>query len=453
MSGTPGTGETIAELRGQPGILLSASFSHDGRRVLTSSSAGTARIWRVTPSPPIVLGRPHAASAVAGVVYSPDGKLALAAAGKVVRVWSTTTGRRRFLLGGHTAAVNWVSFSPNGARMLGASTDDRTTRVWSTRTGRLIRVLRSRPDELNGAVFTPDGRYVVTGREYGAELWDLETGRVARRFRGSDLNIIQAVAISPDGKRIAAGGGASVDNGVLWDTQSGKAVAMLRGHSDQVVGIAFSPDGKRLATASWDGTARVWDSRDGDLRAVLRGHANQVYRAVFSPDSRLVATASRDQTARVFDARTGRKIAQLRGSGNDVTEVVFNPASTLVATASSDRTARIWEASTGEPVAVYRLPDEVTSVAFSPSGRSLLVGARDGIVRVYRCELCGSLRQLLAIASARVRRQLTNDEKQNFFPNRPSGRRFGSCESAAAKARRTSRSPDRGSRLATTRLH
>ena len=72
------------------------------------------------------------------------------------------------------------------------------------------------------------------------------------------------MAFSPDGKRLAT---ASYDHTAkVWDAESGKELLTLRGHSDNVYGVAFSPDGKRLATASGDGTVQVYAL---DLRELL----------------------------------------------------------------------------------------------------------------------------------------------------------------------------------------
>jgi WD40 repeat protein len=61
----------------------------------------------------------------------------------------------------------------------------------------------------------------------------------------------------------------------------------------------FSPDGRTLVTASTDGTARVWDTATGREIAVLRSHEGFVRSAVYSADGRTVVTASDDKTARI----------------------------------------------------------------------------------------------------------------------------------------------------------
>ena len=86
------------------------------------------------------------------------------------------------------------------------------------------------------------------------------------------------------------------------------------------MGVAFSGDGKRVVTASRDNTARIWDAESGKEIAVLKGHTGFVWSAAFSGDGKRVVTASFDSTARIWDAESGKEIAVLKGHAGTVSD-------------------------------------------------------------------------------------------------------------------------------------
>ena len=87
----------------------------------------------------------------------------------------------------------------------------------------------------------------------------------------------------------------------VFDATTGHPLFTLRGHTSNVVAVAFNPEGNRIASASFDQTIKLWELETGQEILTLRGHKSGVMSVAFSPDGRLLATGSIDHTVRVWE--------------------------------------------------------------------------------------------------------------------------------------------------------
>jgi WD40 repeat protein len=109
--------------------------------------------------------------------------------------------------------------------------------------------------KINAASFSPDGRRIVTASSNTALVWDAQSGKSLGESMRHDGKVY-AAHFSPDGRRILT---VSEDKTArLWDAESGKPLGEAMRHERKINAASFSPDGRRIVTASY-GSARVWD--------------------------------------------------------------------------------------------------------------------------------------------------------------------------------------------------
>jgi dipeptidyl aminopeptidase/acylaminoacyl peptidase len=191
--------------------------------------------------------------------------------------------------------------------------------------------------------------------------------------------MVRSLAFSPDNQTLAAGdGGGGI---YLWAASTGKPLHRLRGGKGGVGALAFSPDGKVLAAASNgqdDHVLRLWDPATGKLlRWMKRGYCDTPSVA-FSPDGRMVAVASGEQAVAVWEVATGGKRFTLpKQRGWWVRCVAFSPDGNLLATCV-DNAVCLWSRLTLTEVKRFTgHRGGVTSLAFTPDGRTLISGSDD----------------------------------------------------------------------------
>ncbi len=298
--------------------------------------------------------------------FSPDGKrIVSASADKTIRIWNVDNGMQMGLFAGHTDRVNSASFSPDGKRIV-SSSYDATIRIWDIETGQQIgKPLKGHTSSVNSASFSPDGKLIVSASSDNTiRIWNAKTGQqIGKPLEGHTSGVLSA-SYSPDGKLIVS---ASEDKTIrIWDTESGQQIGNpLKGHLWHVTSASFSPDAKRIVSSSYDMTIRIWDVETGQqIGKPLKGHTLLASSASFSPDGKYIVSSAFDNTIRIWDAETGLQIGKtLEGHS-----AFYSPNGKLIVSASNDFTIRIWDSNTEKQIG---LPlegcntDSMSDVSFS----------------------------------------------------------------------------------------
>ena len=214
---------------------------------------------------------------------------------------------------------------------------------------------------------------------------------------------IHSLAISPDGKWVATGGGVFSEKGIveliLWDLTAEKMAHRLIGHTDLVAGMSFSPDSQFLMTASRDKTVRRWSVESGDLQHTIT-HTAPITSVVCSSDGRTLAAASGGGGITVgvpFDPRTrlqaelrilstsdGHEIANLRSDfPSTVRLLAYSPDGGILTSSGPQGSLLLWNAKTHTPQAQLGHAKPIFCVGFAPDGRHLATAGFDSIVRIW----------------------------------------------------------------------
>jgi WD40 repeat protein len=351
-------------------------------------------------------------SACRGALYSvnclacsPDGKwVAAGDATRAVRVWDPASGQLRFTLNGHKDIPTWLTFTPDGKRLVSAAGEE--LRIWDlTGFGQELLTLKTPSPWVS---FSRDGRRLAIFSAAEVVLWETSPAEPDVLAVPTGQGRTAGVAFTADGKRIVTGGGPLRQAGLvqLFDAATGQELLRLAGHQDRVNGVAVGRDGRTIVSGggedwpnegnghlSQPGEVKVWDVQTRQCLYTLRDHGGAVWAVALSPDGTLLASGSQDRTVHLYDASTGERVRTLEGHAREVQCVAFSPNGAYLVSGGGelgrpgdkdrpDPNAKdfvgeviVWEPSTGQRVRTFALAGaSVNGVCFSPDGKAVAAG-------------------------------------------------------------------------------
>jgi serine/threonine protein kinase len=256
--------------------------------------------------------------------------------------------------------------------------------------------LADHKDRVTSIAWSPDGKLLASadgglGRDAAVvRLWDTETGKLVGTVKNPDGPggaSACAVAISPDGKILAAGGNRTGDaTTYLWNLADRSMIGGLEQSRSIMKSLAFHPDGKTVVGVTHTGGIKVWDVATRKVKIGLPD-TDGGHELAFSPDgSLLVNGGTKYQEIRLSDPASGKTVKTINDSTGSAAS--FSPDGKTLAVVDADgkNSMQLWDVATAQSKAVFDRADDgltITHALYHPNGKTIAAWGLGNFIQLW----------------------------------------------------------------------
>jgi WD40 repeat protein len=381
-------------LRGHVGRITGLAMSSDGRRAVSASEDGHVHIWDLEGNQPPII---REMASVSSLALSGNGDIAAIVVYEALISLITlkVPVAARPVIGG-TVGIRSVALSSDGRRLV--SGDAEGVLVWELETDDDVPVRRlSSPGVVNAVAISDNGRRVMASYDDGTfYVWDLtrdESPLVLKDFSGvydpmyldpRERNF--KVALSADGTWAAAS--CETRFVLLWNLEDCNPGRPLPHDWLGVDGVALSADGKRAISGSADYSLLVWDIDESQSPArVIRGHTARICSLALSSDGKRAISGSLDGAVRVWDLGHEPSLPPLGSHRGVLRGLALSGDGKLALIGSLYGGLHLWRIYDQEsPQLLQGNTHAFWSVALSSDGRCAVAGTSEGLLHIWYLE-------------------------------------------------------------------